>query len=63
MAVPIAPDDSGGEHGHTPGGDGVGDRDRNVRVALGVGDDLGIDVERFREVGADVRRGHLRDRL
>ena len=53
----------GGEHGHAPRGDGVGNRDRDVSVALGVGDDLGIDVERFREVGADVRRGLLRDCL
>ena len=54
---------SGGQHGHAPGGDGVGDRDRDIGVALRVGDDLGIDVERFRKVGANMRRSLLHDRL
>ena len=44
----------GGEHGHAPGCDGVGDGDRDARVALGVGDDLWVDVEGLGEVGADV---------
>ncbi len=50
----------GGEHGHAPGGDGVGDGDGDAGVAVGVGDDFGIDVEGFGEVGADVRSRAVR---
>ncbi len=51
---------SGGQHGHAPRGNGVGNRNGDVGVALGVGDDLRIDVERFREVRANMRRSLLR---
>ena len=47
----------GGEHGHAPGGDGVGHGNGDAGAAVAVGDDFGIDVERFGEVGAHVRGG------
>ena len=54
-AEPSAPRLRGGEHGHAPGGDGVGDGDGDAGVAVAVGDDLGVDVEGFGEVGANMR--------
>ncbi len=47
----------GGEHGHAPGGDGVGEGDGDAGYAVAVGDDFGVDVEGLGEVRADVRLG------
>jgi hypothetical protein len=52
----------GGEHGHAPSGDGVRDGDGYGGVAVGVGEYLRVDVERLREVGADVWGSRLEGR-
>src|SRR6266705_527019 len=45
------------QHGHSPRGDGICQRNGDAGAPVLVSDDFRIDVERFREVGAHVRAG------
>src|SRR6266581_8273758 len=48
---------AGSQHGHSPRGDGICQRNGDAGAPVLVSDDFRIDVERFREVGAHVRAG------